>query len=248
MFSDTSAALAQVTTKLPSTEQSVTALRAAMIAFQNPSEEMKGLLGALGYASGEAMVDGAMEKLSTQERAKMVAETLQMVGTVAATQYGIQMLRETMFSDPARRQEERKTPAEQARFRAYSVATRANFFGGYDIIFNMLTGARHGGDPATVLLGPSLGLASSTAAKIIGIGGRKDSENTNTHERQTVRSLWDLAAKPVVNAAAATLPQGKIATALIQAYNHPGTREGLVKAVAGPPMKQGGPMRKSSGF
>jgi hypothetical protein len=176
-----------------------------------------------------------------------VGETLQAVAVIAASQYAIQKLRETLFNDPARKVEENKTAAEQARFRAYSVATRSSFFGGYDIVFNAFTGARHGGDPATALLGPSLGLASSIAGQVAGSGGKKDSANTNTHERKLARSVWDAAAKPLVNSAAATMPGYMIAAPFVQAFNHPGTREALVKTVAGPPM-QHGPMKKKKGF
>jgi hypothetical protein len=220
------------------------ALKSFLFAFQDQVLSRHARLVQTAV-KGETMVDGAMEKLSAAERTKMVRETVQAVATLAAAQYGIQVLRESLFSDPARMKEENKTPAEKARMRAYSVATRSSFFGGYDILFNAMTGARHGGDPSTAALGPSGGLAGSIFGQIAGIGGKKDSPNTNTHERKLTRSIWDFTAKPLANAATATLPGYKIATPLIQAFNHPGTREELVKTVAGPPMK-GGPMKKKS--
>jgi len=222
------------------------ALKSFLFAFQDQVLSRHARLMKTA-ATGETMVDGAMEKLSTAERAKMIGETLQAITVIAASQYAIQKVRESLFNDPARKIEENKTAAEQARFRAYSVATRSSFFGGYDIVFNAFTGARHGGDPATALLGPSLGLASSIAGQVAGTGGKKDSANTNTHERKLARSVWDAAAKPVVNAAFATMPGYKVAAPLVQAFNHPGTREALVKRVAGPPM-QHGPMKKKKGF
>jgi hypothetical protein len=220
------------------------ALKSFLFAFQDQVLSRHARLVQTAV-KGETLVDGAMEKLSAAERTKMVRETVQAVATLAAAQYGIQVLRESLFSDPARMKEENKTPAEKARMRAYSVATRSSFFGGYDILFNAMTGARHGGDPSTAALGPSGGLAGSIFGQIAGIGGKKDSPNTNTHERKLTRSIWDFTAKPLANAATATLPGYKIATPLIQAFNHPGTREALVKTVAGPPMK-GGPMKKKS--
>jgi len=220
------------------------ALKSFLFAFQDQVLSRHARLVQTAV-KGETMVDGAMEKLSAAERTKMVRETVQAVATLAAAQYGIQVLRESLFSDPARMKEENKTPAEKARMRAYSVATRSSFFGGYDILFNAMTGARHGGDPSTAALGPSGGLAGSIFGQIAGIGGKKDSPNTNTHERKLTRSIFDFTAKPLANAATATLPGYKIATPLIQAFNHPGTREALVKTVAGPPMK-GGPMKKKS--
>jgi len=220
------------------------ALKSFLFAFQDQVLSRHARLMKTA-ARGETMVDGVMEKLSAAERTQMIGETVQAVATLAAAQYGIQVLRESLFSDPARMKEESKTPAEKARMRAYSVATRSSFFGGYDILFNAMTGARHGGDPSTAALGPSGGLAGSIFGQIAGIGGKKDSPNTNTHERKLTRSIWDFTAKPLANAATATLPGYKIATPLIQAFNHPGTREALVKTVAGPPMK-GGPMKKKS--
>ena len=220
------------------------ALKSFLFAFQDQVLSRHARLVQTAV-KGETMVDGAMEKLSAAERRKMIGETVQAVATLAAAQYGIQVLRESLFSDPARMKEENKTPAEKARMRAYSVATRSSFFGGYDIIFNAMTGARHGGDPSTVALGPTGGLAGSIFGQIAGIGGKKDSPNTNTHERKLTRSIFDFTAKPLANAAAATLPGYKIATPLVQAFNHPGTREALVKTVAGAPMK-GGPMKKKS--
>ena len=220
------------------------ALKSFLFAFQDQVLSRHARLVQTAV-KGETMVDGAMEKLSAAERRKMIRETAQAVATLAAAQYGIQVLRESLFSDPARMKEENKTPAEKARMRAYSVATRSSFFGGYDIIFNAMTGARHGGDPSTVALGPTGGLAGSIFGQIAGIGGKKDSPNTNTHERKLTRSIFDFTAKPLANAAAATLPGYKIATPLVQAFNHPGTREVLVKTVAGAPMK-GGPMKKKS--
>lgn len=220
------------------------ALKSFLFAFQDQVLSRHARLVQTAV-KGETMVDGAMEKLSAAERTKMIGETVQAVATLAAAQYGIQVLRESLFSDPARMKEENKTPAEKARMRAYSVATRSSFFGGYDIIFNAMTGARHGGDPSTVALGPTGGLAGSIFGQIAGIGGKKDSPNTNTHERKLTRSIFDFTAKPLANAAAATLPGYKIATPLVQAFNHPGTREALVKTVAGAPMK-GGPMKKKS--
>jgi hypothetical protein len=220
------------------------ALKSFLFAFQDQVLSRHARLVQTAV-KGETLVDGAMEKLSAAERTKMIGETVQAVATLAAAQYGIQVLRESLFSDPARMKEENKTPAEKARMRAYSVATRSSFFGGYDILFNAMTGARHGGDPSTAALGPSGGLAGSIFGQIAGIGGKKDSPNTNTHERKLTRSIFDFTAKPLANAATATLPGYKIATPLIQAFNHPGTREALVKTVAGPPMK-GGPMKKKS--
>lgn len=220
------------------------ALKSFLFAFQDQVLSRHARLVQTAV-KGETMVDGAMEKLSAAERRKMIGETVQAVATLAAAQYGIQVLRESLFSDPARMKEENKTPAEKARMRAYSVATRSSFFGGYDIIFNAMTGARHGGDPSTVALGPTGGLAGSIFGQIAGIGGKKDSPNTNTHERKLTRSIFDFTAKPLANAAAATLPGYKIATPLVQAFNHPGTREALVETVAGAPMK-GGPMKKKS--
>ena len=220
------------------------ALKSFLFAFQDQVLSRHARLVQTAV-KGETMVDGAMEKLSAAERRKMIRETAQAVATLAAAQYGIQVLRESLFSDPARMKEENKTPAEKARMRAYSVATRSSFFGGYDIIFNAMTGARHGGDPSTVALGPTGGLAGSIFGQIAGIGGKKDSPNTNTHERKLTRSIFDFTAKPLANAAAATLPGYKIATPFVQFFNHPGTREALVKTVAGAPMK-GGPMKKKS--
>jgi len=198
---------------------------------------------------GEALVDGATEKLSGAERTQMVGDTLKAAAVIGVAQYGLQVIRENLFSDPARMQDERKTPADIAKMRLLSTATRANIFGGYDILYNMMTGARHGGDPAVRLLGPSLGSASSTVAQLIGTGGAQDSPNTNTHERKTARSLYDVAAKPIANSLFATMPGYAIPALAIQAFNHPGMREAMVKAVAGAPMKQGGPMQKKpTGF
>lgn len=196
---------------------------------------------------GEAMVDGSMEKLSTAERTKLVNDTLKTIAVIGAAQYAIQLTRENLFSDPARMKDERKTPQDMARMRVLSIMTRSNVFGGYDTLYNMATGARHGADPMVKLLGPSLGLASSTVAQAIGVvAGDKNSPNTNTAERKLVRSAYDLAVKPVGNTLFASMPGFSVPGLGIQALNHPGMREAVVGGAAGPPMKQRGkkgPMR-----
>jgi len=223
------------------------ALQSFLFAFQDQVLARQARLLRTAYR-GEAVVDGVVEKMSGAERTKIVGDTLKGIATIAAAQYAIQRLREGLYSDPARTDQNKTlSPGELAQARALQMISRSSVMGGYDILFNMATGARYGQDPATRILGPSLGAASSIVGQAIGVAtGNKNSPNTNTAERKLARSVWGFAAQPAMNAAASTMPGSGLVSALVQAQNHPAIREAAVRSVAGKAMIQGekkGPMR-----
>lgn len=194
-------------------------------------------------ANGTTMVDGSMVSLNPAERIAMTKNILQGFAAIAAAQYGIQHLRETLLADPVRDQKNKKrTASEIEATRLMSAGSRTGIFGPYDALFNMITGARYQRDPAAALLGPALGGASELFGNTVRLLSEKIEDTTNDRTaprsnmatRKFGRSVSDMIVTPALSAVGATLPGRIVGGALIQGASSPDFRERVTKSIGGP--------------
>ncbi len=197
---------------------------------------------------GTMEIDGATEKLSTRERSQVAIDAAKAIAAIYSLQYGIQVLRETIFVDLERnKRDKEKTQAEINMARALGAASRTGILGPYDTLFNIVSGARYQREPATVVLGPAVGGMSELFQSVVNLYGDRNSANTNTAERKLARTGYNTIATPALNAVFAGMPAGPLSAALVQAFRHPLARESAVSAVAGPiQTKKKGPMKTTT--
>lgn len=197
---------------------------------------------------GTVEIDGATEKLSTRERSQVAIDAAKAIAAIYGLQYGIQVLRETIFVDLERnKRDKEKTQAEINMARALGAASRTGILGPYDTLFNIVSGARYQREPATVVLGPAVGGMSELFQSVVNLYGDRNSANTNTAERKLARTGYNTIATPALNAVFAGMPAGALSAALVQAFRHPLARESAVSAVAGPiQTKKKGPMKTTT--
>jgi hypothetical protein len=197
---------------------------------------------------GTVEIDGATEKLSTRERSQVAIDAAKAIAAIYGLQYGIQVLRETIFVDLERnKRDKEKTQAEVNMARALGAASRTGILGPYDTLFNIVSGARYQREPATVVLGPAVGGMSELFQSVVNLYGERNSANTNTAERKLARTGYNTIATPALNAVFAGMPAGPLSAALVQAFRHPLARESAVSAVAGPiQTKKKGPMKTTT--
>jgi hypothetical protein len=197
---------------------------------------------------GTMEIDGATEKLSTRERSQVAIDAAKAIAAIYSLQYGIQVLRETIFVDLERnKRDKEKTQAEINMARALGAASRTGILGPYDTLFNIVSGARYQREPATVVLGPAVGGMSELFQSVVNLYGDRNSANTNTAERKLARTGYNTIVTPGLNAVFAGMPAGPLSAALVQAFRHPLARESAVSAVAGPiQTKKKGPMKTTT--
>lgn len=200
-------------------------------------------------------VSGRMlrEAIRAEGKEKIPAATKLAVsmGGMAAANFAVTMLREKLFHDPERaRKDAKRKDSEILAARLGATASRANFLGAYDPIFNAITSAKYQRDPATIMVGPIWGIASEIFKGIAAQGGDRDSPNTNTAERKLARNIYTAGVKPGMSAFLAGLPSARAAGVANYAISHPIARETFVRGTAGAPnapergksAKKGGPM------
>jgi hypothetical protein len=183
--------------------------------------------------------------LSAGERAKLASGLPAAMLGMGAANFGITMLREALFQDPERkRKDAKKSQEEIMKGRLLASASRANFLGPYDPLFNAIVAAKYQRDPATVMVGPVWGAASELFGEIANQGGGRDSANTNTSERKIAKLAYSIGAKPAISAVLSGLPAARAAGLANYGISHPATRESFIRATAGPPKtaKKKGPM------
>jgi len=194
---------------------------------------------------GTVEIDGATEKLSARERSQVAIDAAKAIAAIYGLQYGIQVLRETLFVDLERnKRDKEKTQGEINMARALGAASRTGILGPYDTLFNIISGARYQREPATVVLGPAVGGMSELFQSVVNLYGDRNSGNTNTTERKLARTAYNTLATPAMNAVFAGMPAGPLSAGLVQAFRYPLTREAVVSGVAGPlQTKKKGPMK-----
>ena len=194
-------------------------------------------------ATGKTMVDDNMVDLNPAERVAIVKNVLQGFAAIAAAQYGIQRLRETVLPDPIRDQKNKKrTPGEIQSTRLMSTVSRTGVFGPYDSLFNLISGARYQRDASAALLGPALGgafeLFGNTAKlmteKLEDATNDRTTPRSNLVTRKFGRSVSDMIVTPALSAVGATLPGRVAGGILIQGASNPDFRERITKGIGGP--------------
>jgi hypothetical protein len=183
----------------------------------------------------QAMRAASDKDLSLAQKTKVIMTLPAAFLGMGAANLGITMLRETLFHDPERaRKDKKKTDGEIWKGRLMASASRANFLGAYDPLFNALTAAKYQRDPATVMVGPVWGAASELFSQLANQGGERDSANTNTSERKIAKLAYQIGVKPATSAFLSGIPATRAAGAANYAISHPAVRETFVRGTAGP--------------
>lgn len=189
---------------------------------------------------GEVHFDGDIDptKLSAQDRMHLMAPMAMGMPALLAANYGIALIRETMYPDPEKiRRDRERTNGEINWNRFQRALSRTNALGPYDMLFNMFTQARYERDVAAMAVGPYMGGVLELAKNVAALSGERNSGNTNTAERKAVRSAWNIGPKPLLNMALSSLPATRaltpIAAAGIQIGSQRSAAEGAVDLVAG---------------
>jgi hypothetical protein len=192
-------------------------------------------------ARGKATLDGELNPtdLTPQERVRLMAPMMLGMPSLIAANYGIALVRETLYPDPEKIRRDRERTAGEIDWNRFQRAlTRSNMMGPYDMLYNMFTQARYERDVAASALGPYMGGVLELAKSAIALGAERNSDNTNTAERKAARNFWNVGPKPLINMALSSLPGGKlapVASAGIQLGSQRSVAEGFVDTVAGKP-------------
>jgi hypothetical protein len=190
--------------------------------------------------AGKTTFDGDVDptQLTPQERVRLMAPMMLGMPSLIAVNYGLALMRETMYPDPEKiRRDRERTTGEINWNRFQRALTRSNTLGPYDMIYNMFTQARYEKDVAATALGPYMGGVLELAKATIALNEERNSANTNTAERKAARNFWNVGPKPLINMALSSLPGGKlapVAAAGIQLGSQRAVAEGFVDTVAGP--------------
>ena len=178
-------------------------------------ERCKGLFLGLGLALGHGLF----------------LSQLAMLPMLAAIQWGLAPVRDQLFGDGKKKEED-----EGARF--MKAISRGGLFGVLDPYLNMATGARYDRDAATAVAGPAIGSLFTTLDTTLKLAV-KNSDNTNTAERNCAKTAYDRAVAPALAAAASYLPV-PLGGAVIAGATTGRAREGFTEAAAGPKKEKGG--------
>lgn len=134
-------------------------------------------------------------------------------------QLGLGELRdEILFKDPNRKVQERTVTDK-----VITALSRAGIFGAFDPLINFYTSLKYERDPATVAMGPLMGTVSEMFKAFVVLNER-NSENTDTAERNFGKHFYNLFVAPSLNAIATLAPSPVAGAFGIQASSHPATR------------------------
>lgn len=188
--------------------------------------------------TGRMMIEGKEELLTGAERGQIFKEIAAGAAGIYATQYGLQVAREYLLSDPERiKRDKRRTPEEIRSLRAKAAFSRTGILGPYDTIYNMILQARYRREPATVMLGPAIGGASEIFQQLATLLNKDlNSDNSNTAERKGARVAYSTIAAPLMSTFASTMPGYLVPGVFTQAANHPWSRERVTDLIAGDPV------------
>jgi hypothetical protein len=157
------------------------------------------------------------------DRATMLAPAM-VLPALAAIQWGLQAPRDAVFADPSAQE---KTPADVFM----QVLSRSGLTGVLDPYINMMTGARYDRDAATAIAGPVLGSIAQLGDQGMKLAV-KNSDNTNTAERNFAKAFYDATLLPGISLLASFAPP-VIGAGMIQAGSSGAAREGFTALVAG---------------
>lgn len=160
---------------------------------------------------------------------------LMMTPIYIAANFGQGIFRDEAMQDPNRADDPPATPGVKT-MRALS---RSGMLARAELPLNTYAGFKYKKDPATALLGPTLSDTSTTAVEIAKLFVPENTDNTNTQERKTTRTLLNSVGQPVVSMFATTWPgaTGRVLSTFAHyGAKHPATREYFVEKIAGPPV------------
>ena len=181
--------------------------------------------------AGNGLVEGLTGKgYNVADRLTMLTPAA-MLPMLAAIQWGLAPVRDQLFGDGKKKEED-----EGARF--MKAISRGGLFGVLDPYLNMATGARYDRDAATAVAGPAIGSLFTTLDTTLKLAV-KNSDNTNTAERNFAKTAYDMAVAPALAAAASYLPV-PLGGAVIAGATTGRAREGFTEAAAGPKKEKGG--------
>jgi hypothetical protein len=122
-----------------------------------------------------------------------------------AGQLLVSIVREGLFSQEQWDEKERKGELDDW---LYDLATsRSGVFGAADPLINAITGIRYERDLTSLTAGPGVTLALSAAQDIAkALGAGRNSDKTNTVERQAAKSVYAITAAPLLNYLLSSVP------------------------------------------
>jgi hypothetical protein len=170
---------------------------------------------------------------SVADRATMLAPAM-LLPALVAIQYVLAGPRDAVFGDPSAKE---KKPEEQFM----QALSRSGLTGILDPYINARTGARYDRDAATAVAGPVLGGLFQTLDAAVKYDV-KNSDNTNTAERNLAKALYDATLMPGAAVLGGFMP-APLGALAIQAASSGAAREAFTSSVAGPktPQRQGPP-------
>ena len=168
------------------------------------------------------------EQFTPAERIRLLAPiaSLALGGLI---QYSLLPFRQALFGTDEDRKKKPKTEGEKIM----EAASRAGLAGAADPLFNMAVSAKYERDPATMVLGPVGGDYSKLFMNLAKFPTDRNSDNTNTHERQVAKDIYATVVDPALSLAAQQLLPGPTAVLATQALGHKAVKESFVSAAAG---------------
>jgi hypothetical protein len=195
----------------------------------------KNVLQRVGTMTKQAFT---AKDLTPMQRLHFMAPLL-MTPILVAVQYALFGLRD-LWDDPKRVEERTET---EKLLRAVSYA---GLFGTTDPLMNIATSVKYERDIANALLGPYVGDVAKLAQDVIKAPSDRNSPNTNTHERQIAKDIYNVVIDPAAKTLLILQPVKPLAVVGTQAVASAGTREAFISAVAGE-SKDAGKSRSSRG-
>ena len=165
---------------------------------------------------------------TAQDRIALAAPMLLMTLPILI-QTALSAPRDEMFEDDSGKKKKEKSATD----RLLIGISRSGLLGALDVYLNLFKGLRYDKDPATAMLGPELGLLSEVLKAGSNVVSDKNSDNTNTAERNMAKKSYDLMLKPLINGISSVYLPPVLGGIAIQAASHPATREAFMSSTAG---------------
>ncbi|CAK0773654.1 hypothetical protein WCLP8_5030012 [uncultured Gammaproteobacteria bacterium] len=203
----------------------------------------KAVLNRVGSHALNALTERG---LSVKDRLAMLAPLAMLAAVwtpIAAGVWGAREAFKTMATEPDTKHP--KTTMDHIE----RIANSANLTGSLTVPWSIIQAVRFRRDPATAMQGPELGGISDLLKAGVGMVANNP-ESTNTNERNAANAAYKTIAYPALMAAMMTskfiapTPLGMVVQgAAAIGLAHPGTREAVVSAVAGPKAVHGSASR-----
>lgn len=184
-------------------------------------------------ATGEGYTKG--------ERATMVAAPVMYTAAVLAMTGGLLTAMRDLVAgrdrDKEREEKNKKAAIMGVPVETLRALSQAQLFGLADPFVNSMTSARYNKLPGSELGGPVFGRIQKFGLTSAGVLSDKNSENTNTAERQKAEAFYNLVIDPTLAVGAASLPM-PLAAAATFASQRDELRQAYVNQSAGPAKKK----------